>query len=196
MEFSTHRKRVKHYHQPGELHELTFSCYHRMPLLSNDDWRRRLSRHVDTAGNECSCELVAFVFMPEHIHLLIYPTIPEPDLDRYLGRIKQPFSAEIHEVLENCHSPLLKKLMVRTRPGRICFRFWQEGSGFDRNLYTPAAIAASIVYIHENPARRHLCKRAVDWKWSSACWYLCDPPHRQDPDLPFIHGLPPGALDK
>ena len=66
MEFSTHRKRVKHYHQPGELHELTFSCYHRMPLLSNDDWRLRLSRHVDTAGNECSCELVAFVFMPEH----------------------------------------------------------------------------------------------------------------------------------
>jgi hypothetical protein len=38
-----HRKRVKHYHQPGEFHELTFSCYRRMPLLTNDLWRRNLT---------------------------------------------------------------------------------------------------------------------------------------------------------
>ena len=30
-----HRKRIRHYHEPGELHECTFSCY-RMPLLTND----------------------------------------------------------------------------------------------------------------------------------------------------------------
>ena len=39
-----HRKLVKHYHEPGDFHELTFSCYKRTPLLTNDDWRRRLSR--------------------------------------------------------------------------------------------------------------------------------------------------------
>jgi putative transposase len=127
--------------------------------------------------------------------LLVYPTVADPDLDRYIGRIKQPFASEIHELLENCNSPLLKKLMIRTRPGRTCFRFWQEGGGFDRNLFTPEAIIASINYIHENPVKRGLCKKAIDWKWSSARWYLCDPPHQQDPDLPFIHGVPVGALD-
>jgi putative transposase len=196
MRTDGHRKRVKHYHRPGDFHELTFSCYHRMPLLTNDDWRRRLARRIDTAGSEYSCELVAFVFMPEHIHLLVYPTLPEPELNRYLAAIKQPFSAEIHQLMEELHSPLLKKLVNRIRPGKTCFRFWQEGPGFDRNLYSPTAIQASIHYIHENPVKRGLCRRAVDWKWSSARWYLGDPPRQQEPDLPFIHGLPAGALDR
>jgi len=34
-----HRKLVRHFDQQGEIHELTFSCYHRWPLLE-DDWRR------------------------------------------------------------------------------------------------------------------------------------------------------------
>ena len=62
----------------------------------------------------------------------------------------------------------MEQLTVRERPGKFCFRFWQEGPGFDRNIFTPQAIEASINYIHENPVKRGLCKRAVDWKWSSA----------------------------
>jgi putative transposase len=196
MKKESHRKRVKHYHQPGDMHELTFSCYHRMALLTNDDWRRRLSKHIQAAGDEHFCELVAFVLMPEHVHILMYPTLAEPDIQRYLGRIKQPFTAEIHELLEQCHSPLLRKLMVRVRPGKTCFQFWQEGPGFDRNLFSPSAIRASIDYIHNNPVERKLCQRAVDWKWSSARYYLGEPPRQQHVDLPFIHGLPPGALDQ
>ena len=196
MKRPPHRKKVKHYHRPGDLHEFTFSCYHRKPLLSSDDWRRRLSRHVDASNLEHHCELVAFVWMPEHVHLLVYPTNATPDLDHYLARIKQPFSAEVHELLEACHSPLLRQLMVRERPGKTVFRFWQEGPGYDRNLDSPAAITASIDYMHNNPVQRGLCQRAVAWKWSSAHWYLGDPPRQQDPELPFIHGLPPGALDE
>ena len=30
-----HRKTVRRFHEPGDLHELTFSCYRRMPLLAN-----------------------------------------------------------------------------------------------------------------------------------------------------------------
>ena len=47
MATTRHRKRVKHFHEPGDLHELTFSCYRRMPLLTNDDWRYRLARSLD-----------------------------------------------------------------------------------------------------------------------------------------------------
>jgi len=86
-----HRKQVKHFHQPGDLHELTFSCYKRMPLLTNDDWRHRLSRYVDQACVEASFDLVAFVYMPEHVHLLVYLTISDPDMGRFLARLKQPF---------------------------------------------------------------------------------------------------------
>jgi hypothetical protein len=59
-----HRKLVKHYHEPGDLHELTFSCYHRLPLLTNDRWRQELARCIDSAGQETDIKLAAFVFMP------------------------------------------------------------------------------------------------------------------------------------
>ena len=68
-----HRKLVKHYHEPGDLHELTFSCYQRLPLLTNDAWRQRLARCMDLAGQQTGIELAAFVFMPEHVHLLAVP---------------------------------------------------------------------------------------------------------------------------
>jgi putative transposase len=191
-----HRKKVKHYHEPGHLHEFTFSCYRRIPLLTNDDWRKRLAKCLGEANQEHAFELVAFVFMPEHVHLLVYPLSDEPQIGHYLARVKQPFSKQIKNILVDAQSPLLEKLTVRERPGKTCFRFWQEGPGFDRNLYSPDAIAASIDYIHNNPVARELCHCAIDWKWSSSRYYHGSPPKQQFPDLPFIHGLPIGAFDE
>lgn len=85
-----HRKRVKHYHEPGDLHELTFSCYRRMKLLTNDDWRTALARSIDAATVALAIDLVAFVFMPEHVHLLVLPRATEPDLPTFLSRVKRP----------------------------------------------------------------------------------------------------------
>ncbi|MCH8841095.1 MAG: transposase, partial [Planctomycetes bacterium] len=82
-----HRKRIKHFHRPGDLHELTFSCYRRLPLLSNDDWRTRLSSTIDEAVQETSMQVVAFVFMPEHVHLIVDPLEEEPRIDLLLARL-------------------------------------------------------------------------------------------------------------
>jgi putative transposase len=167
-----------------------------MPLLTNDDWRRRLAESLDKAGKECRVELVGFVFMPEHVHLLVNPLSKTGDIDKFLSKLKNPFSREIKIILTAAKSPLLKRLTVRERPNKTTFRFWQEGPGFDRNLFTPAAIMASLDYIHNNPVERGLCKRAIDWKWSSARFYLLDPPKQQFPHLPHIHGLPVTAFDR
>jgi putative transposase len=193
---SPHRKLVKHYHEPGDLHELTFSCYHRLPLLTNDNWREKLSRCIDDAGRQTNIDLAAFVFMPEHLHLLIAPSVPEPAISDYLALIKQPFSKWVKERLLETKSSLMDRLTVQERPGKTCFRFWQEGPGYDRNLNSPNSIEAAIDYIHQNPVRRGLVKRAVDWRWSSARWYLLDPPRQQFPALPFVRGVPIGAFDR
>ena len=56
-------------------------------------------------------DLVAFVFMPEHVHLLVYPRLPKPDLGLYLSRIKQPFSKQIKQQLAqaNIDPKMLKR---------------------------------------------------------------------------------------
>ncbi len=57
-----YRKLVKHYHEPGDLHELTFSCFHRLQLLVNDQWRKWLAEAINVAGQKHRFELLAFVF--------------------------------------------------------------------------------------------------------------------------------------
>jgi putative transposase len=183
-----HRKQVKHYDEPGHCHELTFSCYRRMPLLTNNPWRTLFCQSIDRSLKRHQYQLYSFVLMPEHVHLLVQPSPDGSPVSSLLKAIKRPFSYRVKQRLIASKSPLLKKLTIRQRPGVMTFRFWQEGPGYDRNMTSPKAILFAIDYIHENPVRRGLCRRAVDWKWSSARHYLnSDDPG--DPDLPRIHPL-------
>ena len=166
-----------------------------MRLLTNDAWREKLSRSIDDACIQYQFDLVAFVFMPDHVHLLVFPGNKEPDVSGFLACIKQPFSSQIKAHLEEAGSPLIRRLMIRERRGKLAFRFWQEGPGCDRNLFQPVSIRASINYIHKNPVERKLCRRAIDWKWSSAFYYLGEPPRQQRSELPYIHGVSTEALE-
>lgn len=182
-------KTIKHYHEPGDLHELTFSCYRQMTLLTNDVWRGYLARAIDDAGDQHKIQLVAFVFMPEHVHLLVFPLTDQPAIDNYLAAIKRPVSAAVKRDLLEAGSPLLKRLTVRERPGKESFRFWQEGPGYDRNLQNSLTVQNSIDYIHLNPVRRNLVAQARLWKWSSARFYESGGTEI-DLDLPRITFLP------
>jgi putative transposase len=190
-----YRKRVKHYHDLGDSHELTFSCFHRQPLLTNDKWREMLAESIDRAMENHCYRLTAFVFMPEHVHLLIYPLSEAGTIDALLKAIKRPLSYRVKKSLEESASPLLDRLTVRQRPGVTTFRFWQEGPGYDRNITKVSTMLSSIDYLHNNPIRRGLVKSATDWKWSSARYYMVDPPW-QYPMLPRIHSLPAEWLDE
>jgi putative transposase len=68
-----HRKLVKHDDAPGEAHELTFSCYRRLQLLRFDSRCELLAESVDAAMSRHGYELLAYAFMPEHVHLLVLP---------------------------------------------------------------------------------------------------------------------------
>jgi putative transposase len=185
----SHRKQIRHHHDPGHCHELTFSCYQRRPLLTNDLWRSELCQAIDRATERHNWALSAFVLMPEHVHLLVYPLCPEATIDSLLFAIKRPYSYRIKQQLTLARSPLLDKLTVHQRPGVNTFRYWQEGPGYDRNLMSESAVLAAIDYIHLNPVRRGLCKKIDDWKWSSARWYLSEG-ECVDPYWPRLTRLP------
>jgi putative transposase len=185
-----HRKLVTHFEEPGHLRELTFSCYDRMPLLTNDTWREMLSRSIDAASDSHGWRLTAFVFMPEHVHLVFFPVPDASGVDELLKAIKRPYSFRIKRLLENNKSPLLERLTIQQRPGVKSFRYWQEGPGYDRNLESVRALLAAIDYIHLNPVRRSLCQAAADWKWSSARFHA-NPTAANDPHLPRLYPVPP-----
>lgn len=194
QDMSAHRKQIKHYHEPGDLHQLTFSCYQRRPLLTNPLWKQMLCQSIDRALARYEFQLIAFVIMPEHMHLLVNPTAHKCEIDRLLAAIKRPFSYRIKELLYQEQNSLLEELTIRERPGKMVFRFWQEGAGYDRNVSTRKAVEAAINYIHLNPVNRKLVTECRDWKWSSARWYESDG-EIVDLDLPTIHGLSWGFFE-
>jgi putative transposase len=188
LAMTSDRKRLKRFHTPGDVHELTFSSYGGRPLLSDNAICKLLCQSIDRAMSRHRHRLVAFVLMPEHVHLLILPTSIECDIAALLFAIKRPFSHRVKQYYERTDSCLRSELTVREREGKSAFRFWQEGAGYDRNLFEPKSVLAAIDYIHLNPVRRGLVTRARDWKWSSCRWYVSDR-REVDPDLPTIHGL-------
>jgi len=132
--------------------------------------------------------------MPEHFHLVVWPREGASCVSDLLRAIKRPFALRIKQLLVQSGNPLLQQLTIRQRPGISTFRFWQEGPGYDRNLTEPKTALAAIEYVHLNPVRRGLVRRAIDWPWSSARWYV----DRSSPNgehLPKIDGLPPGWAD-
>src|SRR5436190_18173530 len=69
----SHRKKLRRYDEPGHAHFLTFSCFHRLALLSKDRTREWFLSALSAARRKHGFELWAWVIMPEHVHLLLLP---------------------------------------------------------------------------------------------------------------------------
>jgi putative transposase len=116
-------------------------------------------------------KLVAWVVMPEHVHVILVPG----------GEIDSRGSS-LPAILIGLKKPLSETIIARWRAlkwnkiaavtdsrGRV--HFWQPGGGFDRNVRDADELAREVRYIHQNPVTRGLVPHASDWPWSSARWY-------------------------
>ena len=131
------------------------------------DW---LSRAIDDARSKLDFALWAFVFMPEHVHLVVCPRRIEYKVADILKAIKEPVGRQAVEHVR-LHAPEWLPRITRRRGQRVERLFRQSGGGFDRNITAQRTLMAMIDYIHLNPVRRGLVERASDWYWSSAGWY-------------------------
>jgi putative transposase len=163
-----HRKKCRRIDEPGHAHALTFSCFGRQPFLGKDRSRQWLVDAIERARDRHRFDLWAWVIMPEHAHLLICPRDRDYSISSILTTIKQSVAKRSLIYVRQHARAFLSKMEDRQPNGNVSFRFWQRGGGYDRNLIEPGTIWAEIEYLHANPVRRGLCKRPLDWEWSSA----------------------------
>ena len=133
-----------------------------VPFSSNENWDSPPLIHspvlIDAiigARRKHGFDLWAWVVMPEHVHLLIWPKQPNYRMQTILADIKRPVGQMTMAWLEANHPEFLAKLTVRNR-NRTYRRFWQAGPGQDRNVLDPNAAYQIVEYIHTNPVRRGL----------------------------------------
>ena len=164
-----HRKTCVRYNEPGHAHALTFSCDGRQPFLASAAAKDLLVSTFEAARAGHEIDLWAYVIMPEHVHLLVWPRQPTYSVSAFLHAVKRPMSFRA------------RKAGLFDGP---CF--WLPGGGFDRNIVTARAVREEIEYLHGNPVRRGLCENPTDWRYSSARFWAGrdDVPIRMDRTVP------------
>ena len=135
---------LKRFQQSGHTHFITFTCYHRRPLLANTAARQTFERALERVRRAFGMRVYGYVVMPDHVHLLI--TEPAHDLlADALKSLKQGVSRRLIEEAEH---------------------FWQKRY-YDRNLRNYKEFVEALRYIHRNPVKAGLCAKPEDWEWSS-----------------------------
>jgi putative transposase len=155
------------FNDPNHAHYLTFSCYRRRQLLTDDRVITWFLQSIDQAREQHAFRLLAWVVMPEHAHLLLHPKDEVYSISRIAQSIKGPFAHRVVAEWRENDPHKLKRLRVDSGD-QVSYRFWQEGGGFDRNISQMDRIRKAIEYIEYNPVRRGLVAEASEWRWSSA----------------------------
>ena len=166
------RKTRRRIERPNDARYLTFSCYARRPLLGEADARDAVADQLMLARSRLGFRLLAWVLMPEHVHLLVVPPAGS-EIPQVLMAIKRPVAAQVLARWRASDDP---RLALAAMPDGSQ-RFWQAGGGYDRNIVDGDELPEKVRYIHENPVRRGFADRPEEWAWSSArAWERMESP--------------------
>jgi putative transposase len=140
----------KSYNDSGHAHELTFTCYQRFRFLASDRTRGWLVESIQEARVRLDFALWAFVFMPEHEHVIVSPRRADYSVESLLKAIKSPVGRRAVAYLEESAPEWLPRI-TRHRGSRVERLFWQSGGGYDRNVTEPSTLMAMIDYFARKP---------------------------------------------
>jgi putative transposase len=153
----------------GFLHFITFSCYHRLPLLQSEPRRDLFLRILEQVRRSYRFVVVGYVVMPEHVHLLL--SEPErADPGTVIQALKQRFARAV-----------LRDLRGRCMPEQASLwneplaqsHIWQARF-YDFLVYTKKKRMEKVHYMHRNPVTRGLVLEPEQWRWSSFRDYVSD----------------------
>jgi len=148
---------------PNTFHYVTMVCTRRARVFDDEAACRILADVIDEIRGIHPFKLVSYVFMPDHVHLIINPL--RPDVSRILNKIKgKAARLIINEMIDRQSYGMLDKLRLDVAGRR--FALWQTRSSIV-DLTTAKFVIQKTRYIHFNPVRAGICEHPKGWKWSS-----------------------------
>lgn len=140
---------LRRYHNSGNLHFITFSCYRRLPLLSSISARHVFEQTLEQVRVWYGLHVVGYVIMPEHVHLLV----SEPDdgsLARAIQMLKQITATKLKSAASD----------------NGVQHFWNVRY-YDFNVLNQNKRIEKLRYMHRNPVKRGLVEFPEEWACSS-----------------------------
>jgi len=154
---------LKRIYGRGHFHFITFSCYRRLPLLKTGRARDVFAKELSKIRDEMGFQLIGYVVMPEHIHLLMSEPV-EGTPSTVLQKLKLRAARKLRR-RRRSKSPAQLRLPFE-QSGEPLRAFWQARF-YDFNVYTRGKIKEKLDYMHANPVVRGLVEHPKDWPWSS-----------------------------
>ena len=154
------------YYGTGHLHFITFSSYHRRPVLGTPRRRNLFPEIFEQVRVRYRFVVVGYVVMPEHVHVLI--SEPERGTQSTVMQVlKQRFARRVLTELRRRRVP---------EQGRLWEEILEAGHVWQARFYDFVVRSESkkrekLQYIHRNPVRRGLVLEPEQWAWSSFRWY-------------------------
>ena len=151
--------RLKRYYGAQDLHFITCSCYHRLPILGSARRRDSFLQILEQTRQQYQFVVYGYVVMPEHFHLLI----------------SEPEKADPSVVMKVLKQRFARRLRQKHRRSRSQMRLWADGEDdrvwqkrfYDFNVWTERKRIEKLRYIHRNPVKRGLVTEPDQWRWSS-----------------------------
>jgi putative transposase len=126
---------------------LTFCTHYRAPLFTSAAVVDLGLAQISRAASETGMAVIAYCFMPDHLHLLVRGESEASDLRDFIKRAKQ-----------------YSGFYYSKTSGR---KLWQR-YGHDHVLRDDEKTEDVVRYILLNPVRAGLCERAADYPFASA----------------------------
>ena len=133
---------------------------------------------LDELRSRLKFRILGYVLMPEHFHLLIWPSA-SADPSRLVQSLKERTALFILKNLrENRRFPWCQRMLERLRlPPTVHlhgpYRAWQRRF-YDLNVWSEKKRLEKLRYMHGNPVKRGLVKSPDQWPWSSFRFYYLE----------------------
>jgi putative transposase len=143
---------------------LTCVPRNRLPVFRTDKIKEIACSALDEARRSGGFLLLAYVLMPDHMHL-VTAGLEVSETLRYVNGITA--LRIISYLKEEGHATSLKKLQRESGVRGHKYSLWDHNPNA-RVLTNEASLMQRVNYTHQNPVRLGLIDRTQDYRWSSA----------------------------
>jgi len=163
--------RDRHLFKDQKCFFVTTTCNGHLHLFRSHSYFLILANSIEFLNLKYKSDILAYVFMPNHIHLIVYFK-EENMLSEYMRDFKKYTAFRIRKEIESDgNTALLENLRVSN--GKQIFKIWMDRFD-DVFLETPSVLETKLDYIHFNPTKKNLCSDPTDYLYSSAFFYEND----------------------
>jgi putative transposase len=141
--------RFRRYYVPGAIVFLTVVVNRREPIFANETHLTLLRETLYNTKQLHPFVMLAYVFLPDHMHLLIRPT-GESNFSKIMQSAKTYFTHAYKEAM--------------SIEGGL--KFWQKRF-YDHVIRDEDDLANHLHYIHYNPVKHGYVTHPEDWPYSS-----------------------------